>query len=74
MKTERALLAYACDGEREHPTFCLMSVLLKDKLRDYLASGERRLLQFMRENGGVAVRFTENEGRFVNFNTLADLQ
>ena len=74
VKTEHALLAYACDEEREHPTFCLMSVLLKDKLRDYLASGERRLLQFMRENGGVAVRFTENEGRFVNFNTLADLR
>ena len=74
VKNDRTLMAYAKDKEREHPTFCLMSVLLKDKLRDYLASGERRLLQFMRENGGIAVRFTENEGRFVNFNTLADLQ
>ena len=74
VKNNRTFIAYACDAEREHPTFCLMSVKLKDKLRDYLASGERRLLQFMRENGGIAVMFEENEGRFVNFNTLDDLK
>lgn len=74
VKNHRTLLAYACDEEREHPTFCLMSVSLKDKLRDYLASGERRLLQFMRENGGISVQFDANEGQFLNFNTLDDLQ
>lgn len=73
VKNNRTLIAYACDTEREHPTFCLMSVTLKDKLRDYLASGERRLLQFMRENGGVGVIFDANEGKFVNFNTLEEL-
>lgn len=74
VKNHRTLLAYACDEEREHPTFCLMSVSLKDKLRDYLSSGERRLLQFMRENGGISVQFDTNEGQFLNFNTLDDLQ
>ena len=73
VKNHRTFIAYACDTEREHPTFCLMSVKLKNKLRDYLASGERRLLQFMCENSGVAVKFDENEGKFVNFNTLDDL-
>lgn len=68
-----APLAYAQDHERDHPTFCLLSLNLKDALADYLASGERRLLQFMREQGGVGVRFEEAEGKFVNFNTLADL-
>lgn len=74
VENHRTLIAYATDGAREHPTFCLMSVQLKDKLRDYLACGERRLLQFMRENGGVSVQFHANEGQFLNFNTLDDLQ
>ncbi|QPB41606.1 molybdenum cofactor guanylyltransferase MobA [Rodentibacter haemolyticus] len=73
VENDRTLIAYACDEDRDHPTFCLMSVALKDKLRDYLVSGERRLLRFMQENGGVAVKFTSNEGTFVNFNTLKDL-
>ena len=51
-----------------------MSVQLKETLRAYLNEGERRLLQFMNKNGAVAVQFDEQEGRFVNFNTLEDLQ
>ena len=74
VKNDRTLMAYAKDKEREHPTFCLMSVQLKEKLRAYLNEGERRLLQFMNKNGAVAVQFGEQEGRFVNFNTLEDLQ
>ena len=50
-----------------------MSVQLKEKLRHYLASGERRLLRFMQENGGISVKFTKEEGHFENFNTLDDL-
>lgn len=74
VKNHRTLIAYAQDAERDHPTFCLMSVSLKEKLRDYLASGERQLLQFMRENGGISVQFDANEGKFVNFNTLDELR
>ena len=74
VKNDRTLIAYACDEEREHPVFCLMSVQIKEKLRQYLASGERRLLQFMKENGGISVKFTKEEGNFENFNTLDDLK
>ncbi|HHF6911246.1 TPA: molybdenum cofactor guanylyltransferase MobA [Haemophilus influenzae] len=74
VKNDRTLIAYACDEEREHLVFCLMSVQLKEKLRHYLASGERRLLQFMKENGGISVKFTQEEGNFENFNTLDDLK
>lgn len=74
VKNDRTLIAYACDEEREHPVFCLMSVQLKEKLRHYLASGERRLLQFMKENGGISVKFTKEEGNFENFNTMDDLK
>ncbi|WP_118861714.1 molybdenum cofactor guanylyltransferase MobA [Haemophilus haemolyticus] len=74
VENDRTLIVYACDEEREHPVFCLMSVQLKEKLRHYLASGERRLLQFMKENGGISVKFTKEEGNFENFNTLDDLK
>lgn len=74
IENHRTLIAYACDEEREHPVFCLVSVQLKEKLRHYLASGERRLLQFMKENGGISVKFTKKEGNFENFNTMDDLK
>ncbi|VEB21846.1 molybdenum cofactor guanylyltransferase MobA [Avibacterium volantium] len=68
------LLTYATDGEREHPTFCLVSTLLAEKLAAYLHSGERRMLQFMRENGAIAVDFRDQKEAFQNFNKLADLE
>ncbi|MFU2059778.1 molybdenum cofactor guanylyltransferase MobA [Avibacterium volantium] len=68
------LLTYATDGEREHPTFCLVSTLLAEKLATYLHCGERRMLQFMQENGAVAVDFHDQKEAFQNFNTLADLE
>ena len=67
-------IAYVHDGEREHPTFCLMARSLKEKLAAYLATGERRMLQFMRQNGAVSVDFSENNAAFTNINTLDELQ
>jgi molybdopterin-guanine dinucleotide biosynthesis protein A len=67
-------IAYVHDGEREHPTFCLMARSLKEKLAAYLAAGERRMLQFMRKNGAVSVDFSENNAAFTNINTLDELQ
>ncbi|WP_109433333.1 molybdenum cofactor guanylyltransferase MobA [Aggregatibacter segnis] len=67
-------IAYVHDGEREHPTFCLMACGLKDKLAAYLAAGDRRMLQFMRQNGAVSVDFSENKAAFTNINTLDELQ
>ena len=48
--------------EREHPTFCLMSVQLKEKLRAYLNEGERRLLQFMNKMGRLLSNLTNKRG------------
>ena len=67
-------IAYVHDGEREHPTFCLMARSLKEKLAAYLAAGDRRMLQFMRQNGAVSVDFSENKAAFTNINTLDELQ
>ena len=67
-------IAYVHDGEREHPTFCLMARSLKEKLAAYLATGERRMLHFMRQNEAVSVDFSENKAAFTNINTLDELQ
>ncbi|WP_439240523.1 molybdenum cofactor guanylyltransferase MobA [Lonepinella sp. BR2474] len=67
------LVAYATDGEREHPTFCLVSRQLCPALSAYLDQGERRMLQFMLEQGAVAVDFSEQKTAFRNFNTLQEL-
>ncbi|MDU8925022.1 molybdenum cofactor guanylyltransferase MobA [Pasteurellaceae bacterium LIM206] len=67
------LIAYAHDGERDHPTFCLISTRLKTALAAYLAGGERRMLRFMRDHHAVAVDFSEAKAAFVNLNTLDDL-
>lgn len=66
-------IAYVHDGEREHPTFCLMARSLKEKLAAYLAAGDRRMLRFMRQNGAVSVDFSENKAAFTNINTLDEL-
>ena len=61
------LVAYAKDKAREHPTFCLMSVQPKEKLRAYLNKGERRLLQFMNKNGARLLSNLTNEKTICKF-------
>lgn len=73
VENSASLLAYANDGEREHPTFCLVSTKLKFSLRDYLQSGERRMLQFFRQHQGISVDFSTQKQAFINMNTLQDI-
>ena len=73
VENQAVLAAYAHDGERDHPTFCLISRQLSTALDAYLASGERRMLFFMREQGAARVDFSAQKDAFRNFNTLAEL-
>ena len=66
-------LAYANDGERDHPTFCLISCKLTPALEKYLVSGERRILAFMQQQQGIQVDFSDQKSTFQNFNTLEDV-
>ncbi len=74
IREHNAQLAYANDGERDHPTFCLMSCKLAPELEKYLASGERRILAFMQQQHAVDVDFSDQKSAFQNFNTLEDVQ
>lgn len=61
------------DGERDHPTIALLHRKLSSPLERYLASGERRVMRFLRETGGQAVVMTDNDNNFINVNTPEDL-
>ncbi|MEY0766194.1 MULTISPECIES: molybdenum cofactor guanylyltransferase MobA [Providencia] len=69
---EKHLACYACDAEREHPTFALLHRSLKTQLDDYLARGDRKLMLFMHEVNAKSVIFSPESGSFANLNTLED--
>lgn len=72
LSTAQAEVAIARTPEREHPVFCLCKRSLHVSLLVSLENGERRFLQWFRQQNGVVVEF-EDEAAFRNFNTLADL-
>lgn len=64
-----APVVWVHDGERDHPTIALMHRSMQPLLQDYLQSGERRVMVFMRLAGGHAVDFSDHKDAFVNVNT-----
>ena len=65
--------AWVHDGERDHPTIALLHRSLGPALRNYLLAGERRVMVFLRQAGGVAVSFPGQHSAFANINTPQDL-
>lgn len=61
------------DGERDHPTIVLLHRRIRPQLEQYLDSGERRVMVFLRESGGRAVVFPNQAQNFINVNTPEDL-
>ncbi|HAU4329375.1 molybdenum cofactor guanylyltransferase MobA [Citrobacter freundii] len=68
-----APVVWVHDGERDHPTIALMNRKIVPLLQDYLQSGERRVMVFMRLAGGHAVDFSDHRDAFVNVNTPEEL-
>ncbi|WP_250153240.1 molybdenum cofactor guanylyltransferase MobA [Citrobacter braakii] len=68
-----APVVWVHDGERDHPTIALMHRTMQPLLQDYLQSGERRVMVFMRQAGGHAVDFSDHKDAFVNVNTPEEL-
>ncbi|MDO4627103.1 MAG: molybdenum cofactor guanylyltransferase MobA [Pasteurellaceae bacterium] len=65
--------AYANDGERSHPTFCLLNRSIAPQLETYLNQGERRVLAFLKAQQAISINFNEQKNTFINFNSLSDL-
>jgi len=71
---EEAPAVWARSTERDHPALALLHRSLAAPLASYLQRGERRLMQFLREQGGHAVTLSQNEAAFRNVNTPDDLE
>ncbi|ANI85126.1 molybdenum cofactor guanylyltransferase MobA [Kosakonia oryzae] len=70
---QKALAVWVHDGERDHPTIALIHRDIMPSLQAYLASGERRVMIFLREAGGHAVDFSDVKAAFANVNTPEEL-
>lgn len=68
-----ATVVWVTDGERDHPTIALVHRQVIPQLAAYLASGERRVMVFMRQVEGHAVDFSDCRQAFININTPDDL-
>ncbi|WP_312142315.1 molybdenum cofactor guanylyltransferase MobA [Pantoea septica] len=65
---------WARSAERDHPALALLHRSLEAPLADYLRRGERRLMQFLREQGGHAMTISQDDAAFRNVNTPDDLE
>ncbi len=72
--TEQFDIAVAYDGERLHPVFLAIRTELKASLKAYLASGERRLQNWLFQHRVNQVDFSQQAQIFSNVNTLAELE
>jgi len=70
---QHAPAVWVHDGERDHPAIALVHRAVVPLLQEYLASGERRVMVFMRQAGGHAVDFGDVKTAFANVNTPDDL-
>ncbi|WP_262963965.1 molybdenum cofactor guanylyltransferase MobA [Methylobacter psychrophilus] len=66
-------VAVAFDGERLHPVFLAIKTSLKFGLQDYLASGDRKISQWLEQQKMVKADFSNEPEVFININTLAEL-
>ena len=71
---EQAPAVWVRSQERDHPALALVHRKIMPELEHYLANGERRVMYFLQQIGGHAVRFNDSEQAFVNINTPAELQ
>lgn len=70
---QNAPVVWVHDGDRDHPAVALAHRSLAPKIVDYLASGERRVMVFMRQVGGHSIDFSDTKEAFRNINTPEDL-
>lgn len=66
-------VVYVFDGERAHPTCCLLHRALIPKLNTYLQQGNRRVLDFFQQQHYQTADFTNESANFININSLAEL-
>ncbi|MEQ1546176.1 molybdenum cofactor guanylyltransferase MobA [Methyloglobulus sp.] len=72
-ETSDADVAVAFDGERLHPVFFAIKVILKPNLQDYLLNGQRKIDHWLEKHKMVTVDFSTEAKIFININSMAEL-
>lgn len=73
MESEPVDCLVADDGERLHPVLLLLDCRLKDNLKAYLDSGERKIDRWFMQHRWKRVDFSDRPGVFRNVNTPQEL-
>ncbi len=73
MTEVRADIAVASSDESVHPVFCLCKKSVLPSLTEYLASGERKVSTWLKNQNYIEVDFSDNSEAFTNLNTFEDL-
>ena len=66
-------IAIAFDGVQLHPLFLALKTSLTDNLQDYLASGQRKVGDWLKPLNCVYVDFSHEPSIFININTIDQL-
>ena len=67
-------LAVAKTYDQAHPVFCLVKRDLEPHLREFLASGQRKIDKWYATLRAVEVQFDDQESAFANINTEVELR
>jgi molybdenum cofactor guanylyltransferase len=73
LEAKAAQLAVAKTGDQAHPVFTLMRRDVHASLRDFLASGQRKIDRWYASLAVVEVAFDDQEEAFLNINTREEL-
>jgi molybdopterin-guanine dinucleotide biosynthesis protein A len=73
LERERADLAVAKTGAQPHPVFSLMRRTVHPSLREFLASGQRKIDRWYSALAVVEVAFDDEADAFLNINTRDEL-
>jgi len=73
MRNAETDLAVARTGEQPHPVFCLMRRGVHASLREFLASGQRKIDRWYSQLRVVEVPFDDEPDAFLNINTREEL-
>ena len=68
-----AQVAVAKTGEQAHPVFCLMRRDVHESLRQFLASGQRKIDRWYPQLRATLVAFDDEADAFMNINTREEL-
>lgn len=66
-------VAVAFDGSRLHPVFCVIKATLQNSLQDYLASGQRKVEDWLVRQNFVRADFSNEPEIFTNINSMTEL-